>query len=189
MVQDAAGAVQVCNPAAERILGLTAGQMMGRTSLDPQWRAIRQDGEVFPGDRHPAMRALHTGEAQRDVLMGIYRPDDTLAWISINASPMFHAGEARPHSVVVTFADVTERKQSDDARARLAAIVDASRDAISAHDAGRHHCQLEPGAEQVYGYSAAEIVGNTPPSWPGRGSQARCPTRSEAAARRGRAAD
>ena len=143
-LQDASGAIQVCNPAAEHILGLTADQMMGRTSLDPRWRAIREDGEEFPGDQHPAMRALRTGETLRDALMGIYKPDDTLAWISVNASPMFRPGEAQPYSVVVTFADVTERKQSDDARARLAAIVDSSTDAILGATPGRHPGQLEP---------------------------------------------
>ena len=141
-------------------MGLTADQMMGRTSLDPRWRAIREDGEEFPGDQHPAMRALRTGETLRDVLMGIYKPDDTLAWVSVNASPMFRPGEARPYSVVVTFADVTERKQADDARARLAAIVESSRDAISAMTLDGVIVSWSPGAEQVYGYTAAEVVGN-----------------------------
>ena len=35
VLQKADGTIQFCNPAAERILGLTADQMMGRTSTDP----------------------------------------------------------------------------------------------------------------------------------------------------------
>ena len=160
VLQDVNGVIQVCNHAAEQILGLTAAQMMGRTSLDPRWRAIREDGDEFPGEQHPAMRALHTGAAQRDVLMGIYKPDDTLAWISVNASPMFRPGEARPYSVVVTFADVTERKQSDDARGRLAAIVDSSTDAIVSATLDGTIVSWNAGAEALYGYAASEMVGN-----------------------------
>jgi PAS domain S-box-containing protein len=37
---DAEGRVQSCNAAAERILGLSAEQMTGRTPYDPRWQAI-----------------------------------------------------------------------------------------------------------------------------------------------------
>jgi PAS domain S-box-containing protein len=46
---DADGGIRACNGSAERILGLSADQMMGRTSLDPRWRAIHEDGSPFPG--------------------------------------------------------------------------------------------------------------------------------------------
>ena len=160
VLQDASGAIQVCNPAAERILGLTAAQLLGRTSIDPCWRAIRENGAEFPGRERPAMRALETGETLRDVLMGVYKSDDTLVWVSVNASPMVRPGEARPYAVVVTFTDVTERKQAEDARARLAAIVESSRDSITAMTLDGALVSWSPGAERVYGYSAAEIIGN-----------------------------
>ena len=158
--QDADGVIQVCNPAAERILGLTADQMMGRSSLDPRWRAIREDGSDFPGEEHPATVALHTGEAQRDVLLGIYQPEGELVWVSVNASPLFHEGETQPYAVVVTFSDVTERKQAEDARARLAAIVDSSTDAILGTTLDGTLVSWNRGAEHLYGYSAAEMIGN-----------------------------
>ncbi|MBK9966725.1 MAG: PAS domain S-box protein [Holophagales bacterium] len=66
----ASGEIVICNPAAERILGLTRSQMAGRTSLDPSWQAIREDGSPFPGETHPAMVTLRTGEPLRDVVMG-----------------------------------------------------------------------------------------------------------------------
>ena len=42
----ASGEIAACNPAAERILGLTQDQMMGRTSIDPRWRAVHEDGSA-----------------------------------------------------------------------------------------------------------------------------------------------
>ncbi|MBT7080934.1 MAG: response regulator, partial [Chloroflexi bacterium] len=52
--QDRDGAIIYANPAAEQILGLTIDQMHGRTSTDPLWRAIKEDGSDFPGGEHPA---------------------------------------------------------------------------------------------------------------------------------------
>ena len=58
--QDAQGHIVSANPAAERILGLSRDQILGRASRDPRWRAVREDGSDFPGDLHPAMVALRT---------------------------------------------------------------------------------------------------------------------------------
>ncbi|MFN8375578.1 MAG: PAS domain S-box protein [Anaerolineae bacterium] len=113
VVQGIDGAIQLCNAAAERILGLTVDQMMGRTSVDPRWRAVHEDGSPFPGETHPAMVTLHTGQPQSNVLMGIHKPDDTLSWILINSQPLLAAGQSQPYAVVTTFADITERQQAE----------------------------------------------------------------------------
>jgi hypothetical protein len=56
--------------AACRILGLDADQMAGRSSLNPRWRSVHEDGSSFPGDAHPAMATLRTGQPSRGVVMG-----------------------------------------------------------------------------------------------------------------------
>src|SRR5262245_8830008 len=38
------GCICACNASAERILGLSAEQIMGRTTFDPRWHAIHEDG-------------------------------------------------------------------------------------------------------------------------------------------------
>jgi PAS domain S-box-containing protein len=113
--QDAAGRIQACNPSAERILGLPADQLLGRTSQDTRWQAIREDGSAFPGEEHPATITLQTGQPLTNVVMGLGKPDRSLMWISINAQPLLRAGETTPHAVVVTFADITARKQAEQA--------------------------------------------------------------------------
>ncbi len=52
--QNEHGEILSANPAAEKILGLSLAQMRGLTSLDPRWRAIREDESDFPGEQHPA---------------------------------------------------------------------------------------------------------------------------------------
>lgn len=114
VVQDASGAILACNPRAEQILGLTVAQMQGRTSVDPRWRAIHEDESPFPGESHPAMVTLRTGEPQKNVCMGVKKPDGNVSWILINSQPIFHGGQA-PHAVVTTFTDITELRRAEEA--------------------------------------------------------------------------
>lgn len=110
---DAVGAIATANPAACRILGLTLDQMRGRDPFDPRWHAVREDGSHFPGDEHPGMVAMRTGQRVHDVIMGIQTGSDAKArWLLVHAVPEFNAGEARPYRAFSIFADITERRQS-----------------------------------------------------------------------------
>jgi len=119
VLQHRDGRIFTCNASAERILGLTQDQMMGRSSHDPRWAAIYEDGSPFPGEQHPSMVTLRTGEPQSNVTMGIHKPDGTLTWISINTRPLFQAHDPNPYAVVASFFDITDRKQASEERVRL----------------------------------------------------------------------
>jgi PAS domain S-box-containing protein len=109
VLQNRNAEILVCNKSAERILGITADQMMGRTSLDPRWRAIREDGSTFEGRSHPAVVTLRDGVAQSNVVMGVDKADGTRSWISINSAPIFDGDTNAPSGVVATFADITDQ--------------------------------------------------------------------------------
>ena len=127
VLQGVDGQITAANPAAERILGLTGDQLRGRTSLDPRWRSIHEDGSAFPGEDHPAMVALRTGAAQRNVVMGIHTPDSRLRWIRISAEPVVGAGGTLD-GVVSSFVDVTELRQAqtaaEEGESRFRALAD-----------------------------------------------------------------
>jgi PAS domain S-box-containing protein len=109
VVQDAQGQIIEFNPAALRILGLTEDQIRGRTSMDPKWRAFREDGKDFPGEEHPAMVALKTGKPVSNVTMGLRLPNDDIRWILINANPT-ETPEGR--RATTTFSDITALVQT-----------------------------------------------------------------------------
>jgi PAS domain S-box-containing protein len=109
---NADGTIYACNTAAERILGLSADQIRGRTTYDPRWRAIHEDGSPFPGETHPPMVTLRTGKPCYEVVMGIHKPDGTLTWISINSQPLVRPKETTPYAVVASFEDITDRKRT-----------------------------------------------------------------------------
>ena len=114
--QNADGYITSANPEAQKLLGLTLDQMQGRTSMDPRWKAIHEDGSDFPGDTHPSMVALQTGNEVRNVIMGVYHPQENKhRWININAIPQFKSGKKKPFQVYTTFEDINERKKAEKA--------------------------------------------------------------------------
>ncbi len=110
-LQNADCQIVVCNPSAERILGLTADEITGRTSLDPRWRCVHEDGSDFPGETHPSLVSLRDGIPQTGVIMGVYRPSGELVWISVNSVPV--GPRSKPTAVLVTFTDITYRKMAE----------------------------------------------------------------------------
>jgi PAS domain S-box-containing protein len=112
---DTNGHIRACNASAERILGLSADQMMGRTPHDPRWRSIHADGSPFPGETHPPIVTLRTGQPCRDVVMGVHKPDGTLTWISINSQPLYRADGHTLDGVVASFEDITDRRRTEEA--------------------------------------------------------------------------
>jgi PAS domain S-box-containing protein len=121
--QDADGRIVSVNPAAERILGLRQEELRNRTSADLRWQAIHEDGSAFPGEAHPAMVALRTGREVRDIVMGVYNPQEGgRVWINVNAMPEFRPGEAAPYRVYTTFEDITRLKRAEQ-RERMRADI------------------------------------------------------------------
>jgi PAS domain S-box-containing protein len=108
---DSAGEILACNASVERILELSADQIIGRSARDPRWLALHEDGTPFPADEFPAIVTLRTGNPCRDVVMGVHKPDDTLAWISIDSQPLFRQKESTPYAVMASFSDITGRKR------------------------------------------------------------------------------
>jgi PAS domain S-box-containing protein len=108
--QDAEGKITSANAAAENILGLSLDQMQGRTSMDPRWKAIHEDGSEYPGEEHPAMVALRIGKPVRDI-MGIFNPESgEHRWVNVHAVPEFRMGEEKPFRVYTTLEDITQQK-------------------------------------------------------------------------------
>ena len=165
VVQLAGGEIVSCNPAAERILGLTRDRMAGRTSLDPGWRAIHEDGSPFPGETHPAMVTLRTGEAQRNVVMGVHAPDGSLRWISINTEPI-PSRNGGACAVVVTIADVTGQRRTEavlqESERKYRLLAENAADVIGILGMDGVVRWASPSCERLTGYTQDEMIGSRP---------------------------
>jgi len=113
--QAADGRITAANPAAEKILGLTHDQLLGKTSLDPEWKALREDGSPLPGHEHPSMMSLRTGQPYGPIVIGVFHPQtQSTRWLLVNAIPVFDPGQTVPHAVYTTFEDITVQKESEE---------------------------------------------------------------------------
>jgi two-component system, cell cycle sensor histidine kinase and response regulator CckA len=163
--QDADGRITAANPGAERILGLTLDQMMGRTSGDPRWHAVREDGSDFPGHEHPAMVALRTSRPVNDVMMGVFHSkEEEYRWILVNAVPELVPGEERPFRVFTTFTDITDRTRTEKSlqqrEAQLASIFRAAPVGIGMV-INRVIQEANDSLSQMTGYSREELIGQS----------------------------
>jgi diguanylate cyclase (GGDEF)-like protein/PAS domain S-box-containing protein len=112
VVAGADGRVQAGNAAAERILHVEPGELVGQrlsTVLGPM---VDERGVRVPLHNWPGNVTLRTGTAQKNVVMG--RLDDgATTWISIN-SVALSSSDGRGRTVVCSLSDITDAKLSRD---------------------------------------------------------------------------
>jgi len=73
----------------------------------------------------------------------------------------YRIGNPELKRVAVVFSEVSERKQIEETRNRLAAIVESSDDAIIGKNYDGIVTSWNPGAEKIFGYTADEMVGQS----------------------------
>jgi PAS domain S-box-containing protein len=153
---DVRGRVTFMNPVAELLTGWPAAEAVGRDVtavfriVNEFTRQVTEDpiGKVIRAGTVVGL-ANHSQLIARD---GVERP------VEDSAAPIYDR-EGRLLGVVLVFRDITARRQAEMTREQLAAIVESSEDAIIGKTLDGTITAWNRGAERLYGYAAAEVVG------------------------------
>jgi len=117
------GRIETCNPAAQRILGMSVAEMSGLVEPTQQWQPIGEDGAVLHPQYLPPLQTLTTGQPQHGVIVGVRKRNGAQIWVSMNAVPIFAEQGRSPVAVVASFVDITERRTVEQQLRKLSLAV------------------------------------------------------------------
>jgi PAS domain S-box-containing protein len=120
---DTAGRLTYMNPAAERLLGWTQAELLGRVMHDVI-HFQRPDGSPYPrAECAGLIEVLRSGVTYRNDDDVFTRKDGTMLSVAYSSAPI--RGHGRSVGLVVAFRDITERKRMEDELRWLNAALDS----------------------------------------------------------------
>jgi diguanylate cyclase (GGDEF)-like protein/PAS domain S-box-containing protein len=154
VIVDAGGEIVLVNAQTEKLFGYRREELLGACveMLVP---------ERFR-DRHPDHRTDYLADPQVRAMGGGLdlsgrRQDGSEFPVEISLSP----AETEDGTLVVSAVrDITDRRAAEHAMSHLVAVIESSDDAIISKTVEGTIVSWNPGAERLYGYSAAEAIGN-----------------------------
>jgi PAS domain S-box-containing protein len=145
------GIITSWNRGAEQMFGYSAAEAIGQhvtLIIPPELHAEEED----------VLSHLHRGEKIDHYETLRQAKDGRKLNILLTVSPI-RDRRGRIIGISKVAHDITARKQADEERERLAAIIDSSDDAIVGKTLEGIITSWNRGAEQMFGYSAAEAIG------------------------------
>ena len=145
------GAVDYANPYWSAYTGLSLEE-----SLGDGWQAAIHPDDIAAFGMH-IREAATTGEAF-EVEHRVLRADGAYRWHVARIAPIRDASDAQTGWAAMAI-DIDDRWRAGQDAARLAAIVEGSREAIVGRDLAGIVTDWNAGAERLYGYAPDEILG------------------------------
>ncbi|HEU6449152.1 MAG TPA: PAS domain S-box protein [Verrucomicrobiae bacterium] len=150
---DARGIIESFNPAAEKIFGYNADDVIGQNVKLLMPEPFRHEHDSYIANYHKTGRPKIIGIG-REVIGrrkdgSVFPMDLSVSEVNLAGSKLF-AGFVR---------DITERKNAEKVLAHYAALVESSDDAIIGKTMDGIVTSWNHGAEMIFGYSSEEMVG------------------------------
>jgi PAS domain S-box-containing protein len=158
---DSNGNIVFENPAAAQMLGWNIADLLGKRA-HLTMHHTRPDGTPYPPEECPIYATLRDGVSRHLFDEVFWRQDGTSFPVEYMTAPMRN-DRNEIVAAVVTFRDITERKQAEEAlrksEERYRELFENSRDAIYVHDLSGRYVSVNHAAEELSGFSRDEIIG------------------------------
>jgi PAS domain S-box-containing protein len=148
---DPEGRIVFWNRAAERLYGWAAAEVLGRSLI-----GVRLWDETT--DRSDEIAAAVSRRESWSGDVCARRRDGSTFEALVSVTPMVD-GAGELVAVVGVTTDITARKAAEERAHRLSVIVESSPDAVIGSDLEGRVTTWNPAAEELYGYSGSEILG------------------------------
>jgi len=156
------GSFSVANDRAAQILGAAPHALEALSLVDFDTDCWRLDGTPISLDEFPASVTLATGRPQREVVLGLERPDGKQVWIEISTEPVLAEDTEEILAVVATFSDITARIRTEQAlresEERLSLAVGGAKLGMWDWHLNTRSLTFNNIAERLLGYQADEVA-------------------------------
>jgi PAS domain S-box-containing protein len=146
------------NGEAERILGRGLVPGIGAEELAETYRVFQAGtSQLYPTESLSIVQAA-LGQSSHCDDMEIHKPDGAVIPLEIWGRPVYGAGGKIDYAIAA-FVDMTERHARETIIAGQAALLELAHDAIFVRDLDGRITYWSAGAEQTYGFTSAEALG------------------------------
>lgn len=160
LVYESDGKISLCNPSAEKLLGINAQQLIGQ---DWPFEMIHEDGTIC--SQLPHTVSAQDGKDYLEETMGCRQSDNSLIWLSVSAHPLLFEHYIPPYAVVSTLTDISSRKRTYDSLRHevilLSAVFETIRLGVAMIDYQGRFIKVNPTYCHLYGYKAEELLGRS----------------------------
>ncbi|MBF0280808.1 MAG: transporter substrate-binding domain-containing protein [SAR324 cluster bacterium] len=109
------------NATALDILGMTADQVLGKSTIDPGWAFIHENNKPMSVDEYPVNIVKQTKRPLWDYIVGIVKDSKVEpTWAIIKATPQFDK-DGEMFEIIVSSMDITELKRTETKNLQLEA--------------------------------------------------------------------
>ena len=161
---DINGITTFVNPAADKMLGYTTGELLGK-NLHALTHHTKTDGRPYPSQECPGHKSCNDGTVHQGSEEFFYCKDGRIIPVSYSSRPI--VDRERISGAVICFKDITERKLAEerlrDSEERLRILFNGINDAVFVHEGQENgipgrFIEVNDSACERLGYSRNELL-------------------------------
>jgi PAS domain S-box-containing protein len=153
-----------CNEQAEEIFEMSKDDMHDIKSTDKTWDFVDENGDKLNVDEYPISLVLREGKSIADYLMGIKAHNThQVKWLNVNGTIVFDEEGSSIERVVISFLDITERKQNTEkllsSELKQKAMISNISDVIGILGADGTIKYKSDNIEKYFGWKPEDLIG------------------------------